>query len=91
MEWFERKKPGKKEGYTGRILGCLDKDLIPFLDDRSIADIKAPKLLEALRIIESRGVTDTAHRCLHIRDRFSATPSPWGGFRMTSQPTSRGL
>jgi hypothetical protein len=44
MEWFDRKKPGKKESYTGRILGRLDKDLIPFLEDRPIPDIKAPEL-----------------------------------------------
>jgi integrase len=64
LEWFERKKPGKKESYTSRIMGRLDKDLLPFLEDRPIADIKAPELLEALRKIESRGAVETAHRCL---------------------------
>jgi hypothetical protein len=44
LEWFERKKPGKKESYTGRILGRLEKELFPFLGDRPIADIKPPEL-----------------------------------------------
>ncbi|MDR1080292.1 MAG: tyrosine-type recombinase/integrase [Deltaproteobacteria bacterium] len=64
LEWFERKKPGKKESYTSKILGRLEKELLPFLRDRPIADIKPPELLEALRRIESRGAVDTAHRCL---------------------------
>jgi hypothetical protein len=64
LEWFERKKPGKRESYTGRILGRLEKELLPFLVDRPIADIKPPELLESLSKIESRGAVDTAHRCL---------------------------
>ncbi|MDR1051582.1 MAG: hypothetical protein LBP95_11020 [Deltaproteobacteria bacterium] len=57
-----KKKPGKKESYTNKIIGRLNKDLFPFLQDRPIADIKAPKLLEALRKVESRGAVETAHR-----------------------------
>jgi hypothetical protein len=64
LEWFEKKKPGKKESYTNKIIGRLNKDLFPFLQDRPIADIKAPELLEALRKVESRGAVVTAHRCL---------------------------
>jgi hypothetical protein len=63
-EWFERKKVGKKEAYTSRIWGRVEKELLPFLADRPIDAIKAPELLEALRRIESRGVVETAHRCL---------------------------
>jgi hypothetical protein len=64
LEWFEKKKPGKKENYTNKIMGSLKKELFPFLQDRPIADIKAPELLEALRKVESRGSVVTAHRCL---------------------------
>jgi hypothetical protein len=64
MEWFERKKSGKKEIYTSRILGSVEKSLLPIPDDRPIVDIKTPELLEALRKIESRGTVETAHRCL---------------------------
>jgi integrase len=63
LEWFEKKKPGKKESYTNKIIASLNKDLFPFLQDRPIADIKAPELLEALRKVESRGAVETTHRC----------------------------
>jgi uncharacterized protein with GYD domain len=63
-EWFERKKVGKKEAYTDRIWGRVEKELLPFLASRDIAEIEAPELLEVLRKVEARGAVDTAHRCL---------------------------
>jgi hypothetical protein len=63
LEWFVKKKPGKKESYTNKIMGSLNKDHLPFLQDRPIAYIKVPELLEALRKIESRGAVENAHRC----------------------------
>jgi integrase len=64
-EWFDGYKAGKKESYSSRIWAVVKNDLLPFLGERPIEDIKAPELLEALRKIEDRGAFDTAHRCLH--------------------------
>jgi integrase len=63
-EWFENKKGGLKDTYMTRIWGRLEKDLLPFLGQKPIGEITAPGLLEILRKIETRGVIDTAHRCL---------------------------
>jgi integrase len=63
-EWFENKKGGLNDTYMTRIWGRLEKDLLPFLRDKPIGEITAPGLLEVLRIIETRGVIDTAHRRL---------------------------
>jgi hypothetical protein len=63
-EWFERKKVGKKESYSSRIWGRVDKELLPLLANRPISSINAPELLEVLRKVESRDAVDTAHRCL---------------------------
>jgi integrase len=63
-EWFERKKEGKKDNYTDRIWGRVEKELFPFLAGRPINEIEAPELLEVLRKVETRGAVDTAHRCL---------------------------
>ncbi|MDR1086231.1 MAG: integrase arm-type DNA-binding domain-containing protein [Deltaproteobacteria bacterium] len=69
-EWFERKKVGKKENYTSRIMGRLEKDLFPFLAVRPVDEINAPELLAVLRKMESRGVSDTAHRCLQYSSQI---------------------
>ncbi|MDR1298003.1 MAG: integrase arm-type DNA-binding domain-containing protein [Deltaproteobacteria bacterium] len=66
LEWFEKKKPGKKESCTGGIPGSLNKDLFPFLQDRAIAGNKAPELSEALRKVESGGAVETARGCLQF-------------------------
>lgn len=40
----------------------LERDLFPSLGERPVDEIKAPKLLSAIRRIEDRGAVETAHR-----------------------------
>ncbi|MDR2354001.1 MAG: hypothetical protein LBF22_12785 [Deltaproteobacteria bacterium] len=63
-EWFELKKVGKKESYSSRIWGRIDKELLPFLADRPISAINTLELLEVLRKVEARDAVDTAQSCL---------------------------
>jgi len=49
-------------GTAARERRLLDKDLIPYIGSRPIADVTAPELLAALRKIEGRGAIETAHR-----------------------------
>jgi integrase len=63
-EWFEVKKTGKKESYTSRIWGRVEKELFPFFAKRPVGEISFPELLEVLRKVESRGTVETVHRCL---------------------------
>jgi hypothetical protein len=43
-EWFGLEKVGKKESYSSRIWGKVDKEPSPFLADRPISAINAPEL-----------------------------------------------
>lgn len=51
------------------IMGRLERDLLPWIGNRPIAQIKAPELLAALRRVESRGALESAHRILNIAGR----------------------
>lgn len=50
------------EGHAARTLIRLEQDAFPYIGALPIADITAPKLLEVLRRVESRGAIETAHR-----------------------------
>jgi integrase len=65
-EWFERNMTDKSESHQKRTLGMLERDVLPFLGSKPIADIKAPELLAVLRKIEERGAIESAHRTLQI-------------------------
>ena len=56
--------PTWAENYSNRTLRRLERDIFPWLGNAPIRTIDAPKLLEALRRIESRGAIETAHRTL---------------------------
>ena len=61
------KTRSKKSDGTEKIQNALlEKDLLPHLGKRPIADIKAPELLKTLRKIESRGAIETAHRAKRL-------------------------
>lgn len=49
-------------GSVVRERRLLEKDLVPYLGSRPVADITAPELLAALRKVEARGAVETAHR-----------------------------
>ena len=46
------------------VLKRLEADIFSTLGFKSISDIKAPELLEVIRMIETRGAIDIAHRAL---------------------------
>ncbi|MFZ6726952.1 tyrosine-type recombinase/integrase [Undibacterium sp. MH2W] len=62
MEWFEGMKPAWSESHSSRTLAYLEKDLIPWIGRKPIADIEAPDLLECLRRVHQRGATEAANR-----------------------------
>lgn len=57
-------KPKVSEGHAARTLVRLEQDVFPWLGAEPVATITAPKLLETMRRIESRGAIETAHRAL---------------------------
>ncbi|MBC3805784.1 integrase arm-type DNA-binding domain-containing protein [Undibacterium seohonense] len=68
MEWFKLKIMPLSASHSGRTLAYLKNDLIPYLGQIPIDEIKAPALLECLRRIAARKnkqgkpVTETANR-----------------------------
>lgn len=65
-EWHHSRLEKWKPKHAVNILRRLKNDIFPALGHKSISEIKAPELLRVLRIIESRGAIDIAHRTLQI-------------------------
>ena len=65
IEWSKTRSK-KSESTEKRQNALLEKDLLPHLGNRPIADIKAPELIKTLRKIESRGAIETAHRAKRL-------------------------
>lgn len=69
-EWLMIKKRSLAPGTWQRDHDQLHKWVVPHLGNRPIASIEAPDLLDVLRRIEAKGISDTAHRTL----RMSSAP-----------------
>lgn len=63
-EWFDNQKGGWTEIYAGKVINSLEVDVFPRIGARPIADIEAPHMLEIVRLVEARGVRETAKRIL---------------------------
>jgi integrase len=66
LEWFGTKKAGWSKTHANTTIERMEKNIFPWLGDRSIAEIEAPEILSTLRRIESRGAIDTTHRIKSI-------------------------
>jgi integrase len=63
LEWMERVHRFKvSAGHAERTLTRLQQDVFPWLGRVSLAEIKAPAILQCLRRVEARGALETAHR-----------------------------
>jgi len=61
-EWIEKFKHMWTESHYKNIAGRLQRDLFPWIGNRPVGEIAAPKLLMVLRKIEARGHLESAHR-----------------------------
>ena len=64
LEWYAMKLDSWSSHYAIREKRNLEKDLFPFLGERSIGEIEAIELLATVRRVEERGALDVAHRVL---------------------------
>ena len=62
-EWFSKFEPSWAESHSNRLIRRLERDILPYLGGRPIAEITPPELLVVLRAVEERTI-DTAHRAL---------------------------
>ncbi|MCY4420488.1 MAG: integrase arm-type DNA-binding domain-containing protein [Gammaproteobacteria bacterium] len=65
-EWFAKHRTRWSTGHADRVIGRLERDVLPWIGSKPIADITAPLMLETVQRIEERGALETAHRVLGI-------------------------
>jgi integrase len=61
-EWHGKFSDTWAPSHADRIWRMLERDVLPFLGSRPVAQITAQELLMVLRKIEARGALETAHR-----------------------------
>lgn len=61
-EWHKSRLNIWSENYAGKVMTSMEQDVFPKIGNRPIANISAAELLSMLRIVESRGAIETAHR-----------------------------
>lgn len=66
IEWHTQQSKQWSEGYTGKVLRAMERDLFPYVGTLPIDDITPPQLLTVFRRIASRGATESAHRLKQI-------------------------
>jgi len=64
IEWHNNQKHRWTARHATYVLRRIEADIFPTLASRPINEIKAPELLAVLRLIETRGAIDIAHRVL---------------------------
>jgi integrase len=62
MEWHEKSRNEWTPGHAETIMSRLENNVFQMIGERPIKHIKAKEVLGMLRIIESRGAVETAHR-----------------------------
>lgn len=65
-EWYSKQVHTWAPSHATDVKRRLEANLYPLIGKRSIADIEAPELLDAIRKIEHRGSHDLAHRVLGV-------------------------
>jgi integrase len=60
-EWHGKQSTAWVPAHAERVLRRLERYIFPSLGQRPIAEIEAPELLNALRVIEARGKDTTTH------------------------------
>ena len=61
-EWFEAWREGKATVTVRHVRDRLDHFILPFLADKSVAEIRAADVLEVLKPIEAKALLDTVQR-----------------------------
>ncbi|AOV98191.1 integrase [Edwardsiella hoshinae] len=54
-EWHQHKSLSWSESYAESVMEALEKDILPYVGHRPVAEIPPLELLEVLRLIEKRG------------------------------------
>ena len=60
-EFHATKAPGCSSSHAKQWLRCMEKDLFPWVGSLPLTEVSAPLLLQTLRRVEARGVTQMPH------------------------------
>jgi integrase len=63
-EWFAKNSATWAANHRDRTIRRFERDILPWIGGRPIAEVTAPELLAVVRRIENRGALETAHRAL---------------------------
>jgi len=61
-EWHNSKQSTWSEGYAKEVLGCLERDIFPYVGHRPVDQIEPLELLTVLQKIEKRGALEQASK-----------------------------
>ncbi len=64
-EWRKKWSADKKPIHAAAVAGRIERDILPFLGHRPIAEIEAPEIAAVALRIEERAALDVAHRSLN--------------------------
>ena len=73
-EWHHHKSLSWSDSYARSVLEALDKDVFPYLSNRSVTDILPLEMLEILRRIENEALWKNYARSGNTAIRFSVMP-----------------
>ncbi|APW46845.1 tyrosine-type recombinase/integrase [Rhodoferax antarcticus] len=65
-EWYAKQAPQWSQSHAARSLRQLERDLYPWIGERSISEIHPMELLAVLQKVEARGALETADRVLML-------------------------
>jgi len=64
-QWFDKWAADKDARHAATVAGRVERDILPPLGHRPIAEIEAPEIAAVALAIQERGALDVAHRSLH--------------------------
>lgn len=65
-EWLEKTAATRKPKTKQKITGWLTNDILPFIGEIPVTDLRPRDVLAVLRRVEERGAIDSAHRMLQL-------------------------
>ncbi len=66
--WYRANLPAWSPAHAADVLGSLERDIFPELGECAAGEVRSRELLDAIRTIEARGCSTTAHR---VRQRLA--------------------
>lgn len=77
-EWVRKNINKWSKEHGQKIKNWIEKDILPYIGDMKISEVKAPNILLVIKNVESRGATDVARRVLSISSQIFKYAMPIG-------------